>query len=132
MSILNLLKLDYWFSQPYIAYGNVKWFWVMLFLVLVLAGLVFRILQNAGQDNACKEIFRRASNLGLTIGLVGIIWLFFRQQRVPFLAWRFWLLFLIVGGIWWIIKLSLYYFKRLPAIKAEKQQRELKNKYLPK
>ncbi|MFA7653678.1 MAG: hypothetical protein WCX97_01380 [Candidatus Magasanikbacteria bacterium] len=132
MSIFNLLKLDYWFSQPYIAYGTTKWLWVIIFLVLILTGLIFRILQNIGKDNAYKEIFRRGSNLGLTIGLLGIVWLFFRQERVPFLAWRFWLLFLIIGGIFWKVKLLFYYFKRLPAIRAEKQQRELKNKYLPK
>ncbi len=132
MSVFNLLKLDYWFSQPYVAYGNVKWFWVILFLALVLAGLIGKMIQNYQNEQARQALWQRFSNLGLTVGLLGIIWLFFRQERVPFLAWRFWLLILMVAAAVWLTKLIIYAFKRLPEIKAEKQERELKNKYLPK
>ncbi|MFA6486310.1 MAG: hypothetical protein WCT40_03010 [Candidatus Magasanikbacteria bacterium] len=132
LSFFNLLKLDYWFRQPYIAHGAVKWIWVVLFLALVLAGLIARIFYSVQKEKSIRELIRRFSNLGLTTGLLGLVWLFFRQENVPFLAWRFWLLGLAVIAVVWLGKLLWYVFRRLPAIREEQKQREVMNKYLPK
>ena len=132
MSLFNLFKLDYWFHQPYIAYGGVKWFWVALFLVLVLAGLVLRMIYNNKKGTLAAQVYRRFSNFGFTYGLLGLLWLWFRQENVPFLAWRFWLLILAVTAVWWLAKLLNYCCRRLPKIKEEQAAQILRNKYLPK
>ncbi len=131
MHIKNLLDWSYWFYQPFTARGGAMWFFVILFLVLVLFGLTAKIARLYGQDKWYKEIFRRAGNAGITMGLLGLLWLFFRQERVAFFAWRFWLLLWLVGAIIWVVKIVMYLVKRVPAIKEEQAKRSAMDKYLP-
>lgn len=132
MSLSNLFYWSYWFSQPRIARGEVLWFWVLFFLVLVLAGLILKIVRVYQEDTIIKNVLRKFGNIGLTMGLLGLLWLFFRQERIPFFAWRFWLLFWIFVLALWLPQTIRYAFKRLPEIKKEKWEREMREKYLPK
>jgi len=134
MKIQNILKGSYWFYQPFIAVGVVKWFWIISFLILVLAGLVAKIVRvyNHNISDNLKEILRRSGNLFVTTGLLGLLWMFFRQERVAFLAWRFWLILWIVLFVWWGYKVFFYATKRLPIIKNESKKRLEMKKYLPK
>lgn len=134
MQIQNIWKASYWFHQPFIAVGGVKWFWTIGFLVLVLAGLLAKILRanNKNKNDSRKEILRRAGNLLIITGLLGLLWMFFRQQQVAFLAWRFWLVLWIVLFVWWALKIFFYARKRLPMIKNDQAKRIAMEKYLPK
>jgi len=132
MNFMNLLDLSYWFHQPFIARGTTMWIWVMIFLIAVFGGLVLKFIQQRLTEKYQKKMVNSFSNLGLTCGLVGLLWLFFRQEQVPFLAWRFWLLFLIGYALYEIIKNLKFTFTRLPAIRAEHAEKAVKAKYLPK
>lgn len=135
MNISNLFYFTYWFKQPYPAYGFTLWLWVIGFLVLFLAGLVLlflRVNEKIKSDKINSEVMRRFGNLALFMGLWGFIWLFFRQERVAFLAWRFWLLLWGVVFVFWSYKIIFYIVKRVPKIKEDYLKREIKNKYLPK
>lgn len=134
MQIQNILKSSYWFYQPFIAVGAVKWFWIISFLVLVLAGLVAKIVRvyNKNFGDSIREILRRAGNLLITTGLLGLLWMFFRQERVAFLAWRFWLVLWVVLFVWWAYKVIFYATKRLPIIKNEQNKKIEMEKYFPK
>ena len=132
MSVLNLLHLDYWFSQPFTARGSTLWLLVGGFLLFIVAGLVFKILSQY-QENKSKRLFlRRSGNLGITMGFLGLMWMFFRQERIAFLAWRFWLLLWVVITLIWVFRLARYALKRIPEIKAEEARRVALEKYLPK
>lgn len=134
MQVQNILKTSYWFYQPFIAIGGVKWFWIVGFLTLVLVGLVAKIVRvyNEKIDQGTKEVLRRAGNMLITTGLLGLLWMFFRQQQVAFLAWRFWLLLWIILVAWWGYKVIYYAIKRLPMISSEQAKKNLMNKYMPK
>jgi len=132
MSIKNLLYSSYWFSQPRLATHAVLWLWIGFFLVLVLACLVLLFLQRTQQDKALRLVFSRFSSCTLAMGIVGLIWFYFRQERVLILGWRFWLvLWVAIFGVW-LFKIIRYTVKRIPQIKAENKERELREKYLPK
>ena len=134
MQIQNILKLSYWFYQPFIAVGGVAWFWIVGFLALVLAGMVAKIVRIYGKEvsQSTQEVLRRAGNMLITTGLLGLLWMFFRQQRVAFLAWRFWLVLWAVLFVWWGYKVIFYATKRLPLISDEQAKKDLMKKYLPK
>lgn len=134
MQIQNILKTSYWFYQPYIAVGGVKWFWIVGFLALVLAGLVGKIVRIYYKkiDQGTQEVLRRAGNLLITTGLLGLLWMFFRQQQVAFLAWRFWLVLWVGLFVWWGYKVAFYAIKRLPMISSEQAKKNLMDKYMPK
>jgi len=131
MNLINLFSLSYWFSQPEPALGLVKWLLVLSFLSLVLVGLILRILLINKKDKIIKEIYRRLSNVGFTVGIFGLLWMFFRQENVLFLAWRFWIIVIGLIFILSLIKVCNYIFKRVPEIKAENIKRLEKQKYLP-
>jgi hypothetical protein len=131
MNLKHLLDWSYWFYQPFTAQGGVMWFFVIFFLALVLFGLSAKITRLYQMDKWYKEILRRVGNAGITMGLLGILWLFFRQERVAFLAWRFWLLLWTVCAIIWLVKIVRYLLKRVSTIRQEEQKRSSLNKYLP-
>ncbi|MCX6779718.1 MAG: hypothetical protein NT034_00875 [Candidatus Magasanikbacteria bacterium] len=134
MQIQNILKGSYWFYQPFIAVGAVRWFWIVIFLVMILAGLIAKIVRvaNNKMSGGTQEVLRRAGNLLITMGCLGWLWMFFRQQQVSFLAWRFWLLLWVALLVWWTLKVVYYATKRLPLISTEQAKRDLQSKYLPK
>ena len=131
MNIANLLDLHYWFSQPYIARGQTMWIWVGIFLVAVLAGLILKFIGQKSAEKYARKLIISFSNLGLGAGLLGLLWLFFRQERVAFFAWRFWLIFLFVWAVWVIVKNIRFAVTRLPKIRAEHAEKAMREKYLP-
>jgi hypothetical protein len=145
MNIANLIKFDYWFSQPFTARGFALWMLVGGFLLFIVAGLVFKILSQyttprpspnrggaEGGVRSKKLVLKRVGSLGITMGFFGLIWMFFRQERVAFLAWRFWLLLWLAVTVFWAYRLVRYVLKRIPEIKAEEERRASIEQYLPK
>ena len=134
MQVQNLLKWSYWFYQPFIAVGNTKWVWILSFLAMILAGLIAKIARayNIKIGSGNKEVLRRAGNLLITMGCLGWLWMFFRQQQVAFLAWRVWLVLWVILFATWSYKVVRYATKRSPLISEEQAKREIKEKYLPK
>ena len=131
MNLINLVKTEYWFSQPFSAHGSTFWIFVILFLALILTGIVMRLMVSSRQEKTTKIIFRRFSSFCMTMGLWGIAWLFFRQERVVFLAWRFWLMLWLIVTVWWLARILEYIVKRVPKIKEDQKMRRQKDKYMP-
>ncbi len=132
MNIVNLFHLDYWFYQPFIARGSALWLLVGGFLLLIVTGLIFKIVSQYQNDKPRKLVLKKFGSLGITMGFLGLIWMFFRQENIPFLAWRFWLLLWAVAFAFWFYRLARYSLKRIPEIKAEEEKRAVMEKYLPK
>lgn len=132
MDFTNLLELSYWFHQPFIARGNTTWVWVAIFLFSILAGLILKFVGQKTEEKYKKKMLNSFSNLGLGAGLLGLLWLFFRQEQVPFFAWRFWLIFLVLWAVIVLVKNVKFMVRRLPQIRAEHAEKAMKEKYLPK
>lgn len=132
MDIKNLFHLDYWFSQPFIAKGLSLQLLVGIFLFLIVAGLICKILSQYKDETYKKVIFKRFGNLGMGVGFVGMVWLFFRQEGIALLSYRFWLLLLDIWLIWGLFKIYKYITARVPEIKSEEDRRARIEKYLPK
>ncbi|MFA5128073.1 MAG: hypothetical protein WC457_03680 [Patescibacteria group bacterium] len=132
MSITNFLDLSYWFHQPFIARGTSMWIWVGIFLGSVLVGLILKIVQQRLEEKYLKKIINSFGTIGLSVGLTGLLWLFFRQERVPFLAWRFWLVLIFGCALWRIVVHVIFLARRVPRIRAEHADKQIREKYLPK
>jgi hypothetical protein len=132
MSFLNFFHASYWFNQPLIARGWIFTVWLCAFLGIFLAGLVAFFLSQRQSFPAQSRWFARLAHCLLTMGFVALVWLGLRQERIPFLAWRFWILLWLILLIVWLVKLGLYAVKRLPEIKREHAERAAREKYLTK
>lgn len=129
---MNVLKLSYWFHQPFVARGNTVWIWVIIFLAAIFSGLILKFIQQKIEEKYKQKMLNSFANLGLTAGLLGLLWLFFRQEAVPFLAWRFWLLFIVIYAGYIVLKNIKFVVTRLPEIRAEHTAKKIQEKYLPR
>jgi len=132
MSIFNLLRIEYWFSQPYIIYGGAKWVWLIFILALIMAGFVFKYLQKHTLDKIKAEIFKRFGNILVGLSIFLVIWFFFRQQHIPFLAWRFWWLLALFFAVSSALSTMRYMLKRIPEIRKFEEEKQMREKYSPK
>src|SRR3989344_3571661 len=127
----NLMHMEYWFKQPDPTMGFLMWIMVIFLLILTLSGLALKITRRYREDKFHKEIMRRTGNLNLTIGILGLVWLFMRQEHILLLAWRIWALTLLLIFFWWLSRVLRYATKRVPFLRAESAAKEQLEKYLP-
>lgn len=127
----NIMHMDYWFKQPDQTMGLIMWFLVIFLAVLTLSGVILKFARRYYEDKFHKEIMRRVSNLNLTVGILGLLWVLTRQEHVLLLAWRFWALVLLLVFCWWLSKVLRYATKRVPFLRAESAAKENLEKYLP-
>jgi amino acid transporter len=130
MRFSNLFYSSYWFNQPLILRGTSFYIWLGFFLVLTVAGVGVLLYRHYGASSFLQKLLARLGSCFTTLGLVGLFWLWLRQERVLFLGWRFWLLAWLVVAAVWLGKIIYYGVKRLPQIKQEHQSRMMKEKYL--
>jgi len=132
MSIKNLFYSSYWFDQPFPASGTVFFVLVGCFLLLLISGIVLRIISQRKKEKVDRLVFKRFSNFSMIMGLWGLVWMFFRQEKIIFLAWRFWMMLWLAVAIWWFARILDYVVRRVPIIKQEKAEKMEREKYLSK
>ena len=131
MSLKNLFYYTYWFKVPVIATRSVFWVMLSVLLGLLALGLVAIGARGYLEKKGLGNFSRKVSSFGISMGISGLVLFFFRQQSAPVLGWRIWFLVWGVSLIIWAAVILQYYFKRVPAIKAEQSARQEKEKYLP-
>lgn len=128
----RLLTSSYWFSQPEVAEGSTYWWFLLFFLVFFVGGIALRVVMRFTPDAPTRTSLARFSSLGLTLGFFGLLWLFFRQERVSFLAWRFWLVVWDAVLVVWLYTIIRYLLRRAPELREQQRERQRIEKYLPK
>ncbi len=104
----------------------------IIFAMLSVSGLVLKLLLQYRVVSWYRPFFRRKSHFLLTVGIMGLVLVFFGWQRVPFFGIRLWYLLLGLGMIVWGIYLIRYFFKYFPADPVHITDMDTFEKYLPK
>jgi len=130
----NLLKLSYWFSPvpgPFLD-SSLKVVYAF-FGLLVIFGLIAWLFAGKNKDNRLiYKFWQKVQMACLTIGIVGLLLIFFRQQRITVLGMPFLLALNILGGLVWMYFIVRYIIKKVPEKKKEIEMQKEKEKYLPK
>lgn len=134
MSFLKaIISPSYWLTHQHPVPQNWVTFLTVLFGLLVLAGLVTMLLSWRHSFLApVRTLLRRISAFGWTMGLIGLLLLFFSTQQVAFLSARLMYLIWGVAALVWLYKIVYYGFFILPARFTEQRERREREKYLPK
>jgi len=132
MTWKHFLFGSYWLTQPMTARGLVALYWWVFFLVVTIVGVLCLVIAWQRKSSASALVLKRYGDAGLTMGIVGALFFFFRQEQVFFFAWRIWLLLWLIVLIAWIIPITLYLFQRVPKIADDKRERAMREQYLPK
>lgn len=101
-----------------------------VFGLLLLGGLFSRV-SSRGVDSLKAKGLKRLGNLGVTMGLLGYLYLFFAWQRAVLLGARFWLLIWLLVTLTWLLFVLKYLVLEVPTKRREIDQRRRFERYLP-
>ena len=129
-----LFSLSFWFSlqQNALSPGFARAFFI-LFALIVIVGAVIRLMsRQKKEDRYTTRLYRKAAAVGITMGLLGLVWLFFAFEEVYLFGARFWFLIWLVGLATWIGFVVQFGKKRIPELRKEDAHLAEANKFLPK
>lgn len=129
-----LITASFWFARdpaPLLTINARLLFGV--FALLFVLGVVVRVVaRRRKEDRLVTETFRRIGQLGVTMGLLGLLLFFFAYQEIPFLGMRVWFLLWGIGLLVWVGMVVRYATKIVPAERRRLSERTERNKYLPR
>lgn len=129
-----LLSPSFWFSPtPPSLLPMIQLVFLVAFTSMVVLGVVALVLRfRLGLEKLTRHALERAGTCLLTCGLLGLFLVGMAYERIPYLSMR--VLFIVLGIFFaaWIYKLYTFAWVEIPRIKAQHQQQEQYNKWLPK
>jgi len=125
----NYLTVKYWFNVNPEPLSQLGFFILIGFVVLIfILGLASFILKRRG--GLYKKILNNLYDFSVANLFIGLIFLFFYYENVPFFTARFWLAIWFIGLAFWLY-FVLRKIKEIPERKkALEAEKEIK-KYLP-
>lgn len=128
----KLTNLNYLTEQPP---TTMAYFWPLvagLTITLIVGLFCWRTARRPMAENHPRRtifvLLARWLSISPTIGL---ILLFFRNQGIMYLSWRFWSVMLALVWLGGMIWMAYYILIKYPQAKKKHELRELKNKYIP-
>ena len=135
--MINFLKAiihpTYWITHQH----PVPEAWVVglsvFFAALLIVGLVTLVLGFMNKfPKPVRNLFRKLSIWGWTMGLLGFMFLFFSIERVAFVSARLFYIVWITIAIWWVYYIIRYGINDVPRLVSERKEYIENQKYLPK
>jgi len=125
----NLMTWKFWFAlrPESLTTLALNLFIGLLVVLTVLAFLIALIKKKAG---IYRGLYKKLYNLCIGNTIIGLIFLFFNYEMVPFFSARFWLALWAIEMIVWLMFI-LRKIKKIPLLKKQKAQEKELNKYLP-
>lgn len=129
----NLLKFSYWFDVPAsFLTPNIFWILISIFAVAIIVGIISSVFSSKNKkDKLKKKLWSKFISWGYTVGIVGLILTFLKQQKTPYLGMRIWLLVWLLFSFVWLIFILKFVILKVPKIKKEQREKEEFEKYLP-
>jgi len=126
----NLLTIKYWLNtRP----DSLSPLGIKVFVVFVAALLVgaflFHVLKNR-KKSLYTRIWQKFNSFCLINFFLGLMFLFFVYELIPFLSTRILMLFWALGMLIWLIFIVRFMFK-IPKIKEEREKEKEFKKYIP-
>jgi len=103
----------------------------VIFGLLIVLGIFSRMKINKTKDGLKIKAWRRMFHLFLTVGILGLVYLFFAWQGIALLAARFWLLILALVALVWGGFIAKYLILEVPKLRKEIEDKRKFEKYIP-
>ena len=103
----------------------------VVFGLIIIAGIISKLIENKTKDGLKIKAYRRIFNLGLTMGILGYVYLFFAWQGVTLLGARFLLLVWLLVLLFWFGFILKYLLLNVPRLRRDIDSRRSFEKYLP-
>lgn len=104
---------------------------LIAFGLMVVAGLVVYKMTQKNSFPPVKKFLNKLHNMLFWMGLIGLLYVFLRDQNAPYISMPFWLLVWGLGLLVWLGFILKYYFTDRPKQEEKIRQEQEKKKYLP-
>ncbi len=129
----NLFDLAHWFDlTPVRMSSTFEVGFFILFSLMIVAGLAFRIMRKTRQDKFERITLERATAIALSGGLLGLVWLFLSFEEISIFGARFWFLILVFILVFLLVRLYRFRKIKVPQLRMLEQSKAEANKYLPR
>ena len=136
IDFLKLADITYWLNPgPGELSEGYIYFFTALFGLFVLFKVLLRYMGRQyvhGLHKAQQRILQRVETLCLTLGLVGLFWVFLRYELVPFFSARFWLMIWFLSFVMWAYLIFHYARYQVHDIVRLDRERASRQKYFVK
>lgn len=129
----KLTDISYWLrpgpgdlSEPFLV------FFIVFFGFFIFLKILLRVMGRQyvlGLHKAQQRVLFKIESLLLTMGLLGLVWTFFRFELVPFFSARYWLIIWFVGFVIWAYLILYYARYQVPAVVRRDEERRSQKKY---
>lgn len=99
-------------------------------VVLVFGTIGFAMIKKANNKGMFFRVWRKLYSFSLANAIIGVFFLFFIYEQLPFLSARFWLLFWVLGMVVWLFFI-IQEFVKIPKIKQKIAEKKEFDKYIP-
>lgn len=130
----RLTSLPFWITRnPNAISSEFLQGWLVVTTIILVVGIGIRIWASRNSDLATQWVswYYRISRLMVTISITSYFLIFFRYERVPLFAARWWVLVLLIWAIIWLVSI----LKQRHVIKQAVEKRQLVQRlarFLPK
>ena len=130
----RLLQTSFWFDVQPLPFNNIA-YWIIA--GVFLAGIIFAIIglgfkKKNKENKLAFKVWSKLTNFGFSFGIVGFILVFLKQQRVPYLGMRVWLILWFLICLVWLVFILKYIIIEVPRLRKEKEVHKEKEKYIPR
>lgn len=132
----DLMSVRYWMTpNPGVISDQTALFFAVFFGTFILLKILLLTMGRqyiVSLSKYHKALVYRLENLLVTMGILGLLWLFFVYELIPFFSGRFWfIIWALVVAIW-----AYYIFYsasvEVPVLVRRDKERESARKYLPR
>jgi glucan phosphoethanolaminetransferase (alkaline phosphatase superfamily) len=125
----NLLTIKYWFSvNPGSLNSSGLNLLIIIIALLFLISIVSIILKR--KRSLYRGAFNSIYNFSIANFIIGLLFLFFHYENIPFFTARFWLAVWAIGLVVWLAFIGKK-IKKIPEKRKEIEKEQEKKKYLP-
>ena len=125
----NLLTWRFWFTlRPESLSPVIQQCFIWLLIIFALIAVLIALLKR--RSGIYRGFFKSLYSFFLSNAVIGLFFLFFNYELVPFFSARFWLgLWALVMAVWLFFILNK--LKAIPLQKKQKEQEKELKKYIP-
>ncbi|NUM25783.1 MAG: hypothetical protein HUU49_04175 [Candidatus Buchananbacteria bacterium] len=103
----------------------------IFFAAIILVGVAGKLIERKTKDGLKVKAYRRIFNFGLTMGILGYLYLFFAWQGVVLLSARFLLAIWLLTLLLWLGFIIKYLVLDVPKLRKNIDEKRAFNKYIP-
>ena len=126
----NFLSIKFWLNTGPGGLSPTSFKIFVIFIGAMLVGAFVSYLVKNRKKSLYTKIWLRLSSFFLTNFFLGLMFLFFTYELIPFLSARILLLLWGIGTLAWFIFI-LRHVLTIPKIKEEKEKEQEFKKYIP-